>query len=265
VQGGWDRFESLSMLLTGSVIMPFHRTRLTRSEQLDFAVTAEELRTLGVAIDIPEEWRRQARFVDVSISPASTIYELGRGKIVYALHVRLVSTSPNLVLSQFDIAPPWDSGVLCELDDDYRFARGLEFDAKLVLNSRFERGLRFRYRGDWVEGWLLGTGLNAVPAEYGNGFSAPIELLLFGPAEAPPFRTDVSMLVLRSAKFGQGRAEQRRSSIFGEREAVATANTELEEVAGLQDHSEDGVDRARGLKANANLATQRNENGMSGC
>src|SRR5580765_40195 len=99
MQDSWASFDSSSMLrLLRSLIMPFHRTRLTRSQELEFLAAAEDLRSLGVAIDIPEEWRRQANFVDVSISPASTIYELGRGKTLYALRVRLVSTSPNCSL-----------------------------------------------------------------------------------------------------------------------------------------------------------------------
>lgn len=194
--------------------MPLHRTRLTRSEELDFIATAEKLRSLGVAIEIPEEWRRRAKFVDVLISPASTIYELGHGKTLYALHVRIVSTAPNLVLSQFDLEPFWDSGVLCELGDNYCFGPGLEFNAKHVLNSRFDRGLRFRYSGDTVEGWLLGIGLNAVPAEYGSGFSAPTQLLLFGPAEAPICRIEVPMAVLRSPKSTEGRPQNRNRSIL---------------------------------------------------
>ena len=211
--------------------MPFYRTRLTRHEELDFMATAEELRSLGVAIEIPEEWRRHAKFVDVSISPASTIYELGRGKTLYALHVRLVSASPKLVLGQFDIAPFWDSGVLCELDENYCFGSGLDFNPKEVLNSRFDRGLRFRYNGDIVEGWLLGTGLNPVPAEYGFGFPAPIQLLLLGPAEVPPCRTEASMLVLRSARSSKGRSQNRNRSIIDARVAK-TVDTGVEGVSG---------------------------------
>jgi hypothetical protein len=218
--------------------MPFHRTRLTRRQELEFLAAAEDLRSLGVPIDIPEEWRRQANFVDVSISPASTIYELGRGKTLYALRVRLVSTSPNLLLNQFDIAPFWDSGVLCELDDDYRFARGLDFDAKQVLNSRFDQGLRFRFNGDRVEGWLLGMGLNAVPAEYGAGFSAPIELLLFGPAEAPPCRTDVSIIVQRSRKPAERRLVERNRSTLTDKMQITFSAAAEEGSSGLQDNLE---------------------------
>jgi len=218
--------------------MPFHRNRLTRSELLDFAAAAVELRSLGVAIDVPEEWRRSANFVDVSISPASTIYELGRGKTLYAVRVRLVSTSPNLVLNQFDIAPFWDSGVLCELDENYRFAPGVEFDAKQVLNSRFDQGLRFRFNGDRVEGWLLGMGLNAVPAEYGAGFSAPIELLLFGPAEAPPCRTDVSINVQRSRKPTERRLMERNRSTLTDKMQITFSAAAEEGSSRLQDNLE---------------------------
>jgi hypothetical protein len=218
--------------------MPVYKTRLTRSEELVFAATAEELRLLGVAIEIPEEWQRRTNFVDVSIGADSTIYELGRGKTLYALRVRLVSAIPNLVLGQFDIAPSWDCGVLCELDDNYRFAPGVDFDAKQVLNSRFYEGLRFRYNGDRVEGWLLGMGLSAVPAEYRLGFTAPVELLLFGPAEVLPCRTEVSMQVLRSAKSNKTSSQNRNASILVEPTPVAAGNNDSAGGSGLEDHSE---------------------------
>jgi len=218
--------------------MPFHRSRLTRTEELNYLTTAEELRLRGVAIEVPEEWQLSANFLNVLIGPDSTIYELGRGKTLYALRVRLVSQTPNLVLGRFDITPSWDSGVLCELDDNYRFAPGVDFDATQILNSRFYEGLRFRYNGDRVEGWLLGTGLNAVPAEYGLGFTAPVELQLFGPAEVPPCRTEVSMRVVRSAKSAKARPQNRNELIRVEPVRVAAGKSDSEAVSGLENHSE---------------------------
>jgi len=217
--------------------MPFHRTRLTRTEELDYLATAEELRSLGVAIEIPEEWRRVANFLDVSISPASTVYVLGSGTSLYALYVRLVSTRPNLILGSFDIATPWDSGVLCGLDDNYRFAPGLDINPKQVLNYRFDRGLRFRYVGDRVEGWILGTGLKPVPAEYGLGFPAPVELVLIGPAGLL-CRTQIPMLVLRSPKSSKARLRKPSVSTFVESVSVAACDTSAEASSSFKHNSE---------------------------
>ena len=53
----------------------------------------------------------------------------------------------------------------------------LDFDFREVLNHRIENLFRLR-RGDLREGWLLAMGYKPVPAEYGLGRPAPVEVRL---------------------------------------------------------------------------------------
>jgi hypothetical protein len=94
--------------------------------------------------------------------------------------VRLLAEH-SVNLQHFEVAASWDPDIFpCYTRGrtPYRFAPGLEFNGKEVLNDRIERDLRFR-RGDVREGWLLAMGNKPVPEAYGPGGPAPVEARLF--------------------------------------------------------------------------------------
>jgi hypothetical protein len=162
--------------------MPTYKPKLTRREQAKYLSMAKELEAAGTRVDIPEEWQENARFLHVTLagSPESLITQLSPTIVLYALRVRLLAER-SVTLQEFEVVTRWDPGVFSCYPEGripYRFAPGLDFDVKEVLNDRIERDLRFR-RGDLREGWLLAMGYKPVPEEYGPGRPAPVEVRLF--------------------------------------------------------------------------------------
>ena len=132
--------------------MPVRKSRLNRVEQDEQFDIAQVLRAQGVDIAIPEEWEKQSRFFEISISPDSRIYELRPGVILYAIYVQLISRRNRLAVEDFDISPAWDDDVIPHgtTGEIYRFTRALEFDRNEVLNHRLEALLRFPHIGDRI-------------------------------------------------------------------------------------------------------------------
>jgi hypothetical protein len=85
-----------------------------------------------------------------------------------------------------------------------RFAPGLDFDVKEVLNDRIDRDLHFR-RGDVREGWLLAMGYKPVPEEYGPCRPAPVEVRLFDQFGQPQIVTTTVAV--------EGSRQSRKSSL----------------------------------------------------
>ena len=194
--------------------MPTYKPRLTHREQARYLEVAQGLAAAGVRIDIPPAWIEEAiclRLV-VAPSPESMIYELSPSKVLYALRVRL-SAETTVAVHDFEIGTPWDPDIFSCYPDGhqlYRFAPGLDFDFKEVLNHRIDDVLRFR-SGDIREGWLLAMGNKPVPKAYGPGMPATVQVGL----SAPCCRTlaDVDLFVERSAKAKQN-PTRIRASLF---------------------------------------------------
>jgi len=138
--------------------VPIFEPRLTRREQAKYLTVAKELLAGG--------------------PPASSIYQLASGLVVYIVRVKLGAERGGVILEDFEITPAWDPDVYpcgSEGGTSYRLAAGLEYDRSEVLNHCIENHLRFR-RGDLADGWLLATGFNPVRPEYGPGRPAPLEV-----------------------------------------------------------------------------------------
>jgi hypothetical protein len=162
--------------------MPTYKPELTPREQQKYLSIARELEAAGTRVDIPHEWQENALSLRITIagSPESLITQLAPSIVLYALRVRFLAER-SVTLQEFEVVTHWDTGVFScypQGHAPYRFARGLDFDVKEVLNDRIERNFRFR-RGDLQEGWLLAMGNKSVPEEYGPGKPAPVEVRFF--------------------------------------------------------------------------------------
>ena len=182
--------------------MPIFKPRLTRREQAKYLAVAEELLAGGIALEIPDEWRDNARALHIEIGgpPASSIYQLASGIVVYVVRAKLVAERGGIILEDFEITPAWDRDVYpCGSEGgSYRLAAGLQYDWDEVLNHRIENRLRFR-RGDLADGWLLATGSKPIPPQYGPGRPAPLEVAFLDQfSEQHTVRREIA--VERSAK-----------------------------------------------------------------
>ncbi len=161
--------------------MPKYKPELSPSEQAEYLSIGSELAAAGTRVDIPDEWKENAHFLHITIadSPESLITQISPTLVLYALRVRIIAER-SVTLQEFDVVTHWDPNIFpcyAQGRTPYRFAPGLDFDMKEVLNDRIEHNLRFR-REDIREGWLLAMGNKSVPEEYGLGRSAPVEVRL---------------------------------------------------------------------------------------
>jgi hypothetical protein len=127
--------------------MPIYKPRLTRSEQAKYLRVAQELLAAGVELNIPDEWSDNARALRITIGgpPASSIYQLASGLVVYAVYVIILAERGGVILQDFQIMPAWDPAVSeCgpEKETGYRFATGLDYEWNDVLNHRIVNLLR---------------------------------------------------------------------------------------------------------------------------
>jgi hypothetical protein len=239
--------------------MPLRRYRLTQAEQDQQFELAQVLREQGVAIDIPEEWEKQSRCFEISIRPDSTIYELRPGVILYAIYVQLISRRNRLAVEDFDISPAWDDDVIphSTTGEIYRFTRALEFDRNEVLNHRLEALLRFPHIGDRIEGWVLGTGIRPVPAEYGPGHPAPFELSFLDQL-CRSYSTCAVAMVHRATKTREmhvrgdslfARDRSSSSAVSTQREAGVLPDFSKGEVIPCEDHRDKLLPKMKPLSA----------------
>jgi hypothetical protein len=159
--------------------MPIHKPRNGREQEAVYLDRLRQLQAEGIDVEIPEEWSQRNRALDIIIAPptASSICEPRTGSLIYIVLVRLVSRS-GLLLGDCDINTSWDHQIVLESFHDQGPVCRLgsaEFCRREVLNHRIENGLRLS-RGEMVEGYILGTGLQRVPTEYGDA-AVPLEIV----------------------------------------------------------------------------------------
>jgi len=205
--------------------IPIYKPRLTRSEQAKYLRVAQELLAAGVELNIPDEWSDNARALRITIGgpPASSIYQLASGLVVYAVYVIILAERGGVILRDFQIMPAWDPAVSeCgpEKATGYRFATGLDYEWNDVLNHRIVNLLRLSRPGDMREGWLLGTGCKPVPQEYGPGKPAPLEIA-FLDQFSQKHTVSAAFVVERSAKTTKSAARP-RTGLYEEEDPPAS-------------------------------------------
>ena len=117
------------------------------------------------------------------------------------------------------ITAPWDDQIMLARFEGRQ--RVIDFGGQLyqqsdVLNRRFESGLRVGCR-QVVEGWIFGSGLRPMPADYRDFFVVPCELTLWdfrtriqpGRKAVPAMRAAASQAVcvprIRTVRTGRNR------------------------------------------------------------
>lgn len=152
--------------------------RKTLSEERKRLNILRELKADGVDVDIPKKLVERVRPVDVYIAPppVSVACQLPSGRLVYVLGVRLLSRQRCLI-EDCDFSVLWDDDIVLEHIERRQTTwscESLVFSGLEFLNDRLERGLLFPRAGDRVEGFLLASGLSAVPSKYAVHGGLPI-------------------------------------------------------------------------------------------
>jgi hypothetical protein len=242
--------------------MPIRRFSLSRAERGRYRSDAQQLCTLGLDVEIPEELQEDSRALDIHIAPpyVNIIRQPPIGVVAYAILVRLVALRAGVILEDFQLASGWDPDLLPLSADGkslYCFHRGFDFTRTEVLNHLIEERHCFHHRGDSVEGWLLASGLKPIPDAYRNNTPVPVDVSFtdqFGVDyvssayalmersahyKAPTRRTEkFSGLYapnLRSASIGENKVSRLSPRTGDTGPAAASAVSRLREQAPVED------------------------------
>ena len=132
--------------------MPTYKLRLTGNEKSRYLQVAQEMVSVGAKLDIPTDWLENARSLRLAVarSPESMIHQLSPSSVLYVLRLNVLAER-SVTVQEFEIATTWDSDIFSCYPDGhglYRFAPGLDFDFREVLNHRIENLLRTRSATD---------------------------------------------------------------------------------------------------------------------
>jgi hypothetical protein len=86
-----------------------------------------------------------------------------------------------VIVPDYEISSEWDEGsidlpYLRETRGRYKFGP-LDYAVTEVLNDELERGLRFNFRGDMVEGVIIAYGCEAIPETCHGAVSVRVTLM----------------------------------------------------------------------------------------
>jgi hypothetical protein len=164
--------------------MPLVKRSLTKSEMAAHLARAENMAATGVNIQIREEWRENCHgrdnTLEISVGGglATFVFDLAPGGAGYFVSVRLVGQAVGTLLD-CRLTTSWDDQIVLASfnnDDDYMCRFGpLQYPKGQVLNQRIQNALRFQ-GGQMIEGVILASGVNPIPAAYRHGQIVPIKL-----------------------------------------------------------------------------------------
>ena len=157
-----------------------HNRQLSQAEKAKDLDILRQLRAQGVDVGELED---EERALDIQLgSPVENfIFDMRAGwSAHYACRVRLVAKVPNVIISDCEITSEFDQDIILETTS---WSKGSVFDfcgkhflQKQILNDRIEDGLRFSYRGQIIEGWVLASGIKPIPEEFRNNAFAALQL-----------------------------------------------------------------------------------------
>jgi hypothetical protein len=164
--------------------MPANKPKLSSADEREYCNCLRQLQAEGINVEIPEEWQDYSRPLDITLAgPAeSKVFESATGGVCYAVLARFVVERSGLILTEWSGSTDYDDQIVPEsFHDDrgpVRNLGGQEYGQHEVLNTRIEKNLTL-YRDRVVEGWLLATGIAAIPVKYSKFAVVPFRLTLF--------------------------------------------------------------------------------------
>ncbi len=152
------------------------RANLSRSEKDRYLDVLQKLQAEGHAIEIPEEVSQTADVLQIEVDAywRNEVLDVGimGGVGYYVVRFRMIAERPEVTLLEYEITTDWDDQIdLLDVDlrEQRELLRQFGLAPREVLNSRFASPLRFRSRGQVIEGSLVAAGSRLIPPEYRNG------------------------------------------------------------------------------------------------
>jgi hypothetical protein len=211
--------------------MPIRKLHLNRAEEARYLAATQELHTAGLDVDVPEEPLQDSRFLDVAVAggPATGAFDLPNAGVGYAIFLRLVALRSGLTVPHYRITTKWDNQIsLLHFDECSPICKlgWFTYSRNELLNQHFDSSLRFRCRGQLIEGTILAMGLRPIPAAYRTGARVPFQLT-FTDSLGHEIEVEAELWVDRMAKR-QNATVRRGSGLYEplsppERDAVSAA------------------------------------------
>jgi hypothetical protein len=135
-------------------------------EEANYRRCLREMQAEGIDVDISDEWQEPCPLKITQGRQPSLVCDLGGGNTGYAIWVRIASEC-RVIVPDYEISSEWDEGSidlphLRETRGRYKFGP-LDYAVTEVLNDQLERGLRFNFHGDMIEGVIIAYGCQAIP------------------------------------------------------------------------------------------------------
>lgn len=168
--------------------MPKTRWELTAREQVEHLARAEQLRAMGVDVEIPK-LQSPVPDVDFEIGYApdfhNIIFNSSPSRVVLVTGARIVPRRSGVYIDEnIRVSLPWKGPEFDLWYTDgckphpYRVVPGLTLDPEDVLNHRLEEGMRLQ-RGKALTGLLLAVAYEAqLPKEYRHGTRISLRVAL---------------------------------------------------------------------------------------
>ena len=120
--------------------MPHLKSRLTKDEMVAYLAYAKKLCALGFDPEVPEEEAPHLLTIEIASPPASMMYVLRSGGVVYDILTRFVPLQSGLILKDCLVGTSWDTQAVLESFENQRgpvWALGdIEYSRHEVLNQR---------------------------------------------------------------------------------------------------------------------------------
>jgi hypothetical protein len=175
--------------------MPIRIRRLGQMEEAEYRRCLREMQAEGIDVDISDRWQEPCPLKITQGRRPGMVCDLGGGNTGYAIWLRVVSQC-RVIVPDYEISSEWDDGsidlpYLQETHGRYKFGP-LDYAVTEVLNDQLERGLRFNFRGDMVEGVIIAHGCQAIPETYHGAVSVRVTLM---DALERTVQTEIGLLV----------------------------------------------------------------------
>ena len=209
-----------------------------KNEGFDQLAYARRIRSAGRPIHIPQDDGEARSLPSDALRVRqtggvieSTAFDWGAGA-GFKINLVVTSKMSGFAVSRVELELPWKQTFFWWLEDpevidgpfrSYRFVGNstLEFSRNLVINHRLHVTRPFS-AGESVEGFLLGTGCDPIPAEHSQGKMIPSFLVLYDQF-GHPYRAPIELCVDRTTKNLQPRRSsiRRKGRLLDKRDPIA--------------------------------------------
>jgi hypothetical protein len=153
------------------------KLRCNREQRARSYARLRQLQAEGIDVDLPDSCQEICPVLITPVHQPGIVCDLDGSNTGYAIQLRIAAQT-RVILTAYEISSEWDEEsielpFLREQGGRYKFGP-LDYGVSEVLNDRLEKGLRFNFRGDMVEGVILAYGCETLPDKYPSFAPAPV-------------------------------------------------------------------------------------------